>query len=135
MNVNVVLLAGRLTRDVQMKYLANQTAVSEFSIAVNEKRKDKERAHFIDLIAFGKNAELLNQHFGKGKEIFVTGRLDYQAWDDRKTGAKRSKLGVVLESFEFVGPKTDGGRVKAREGEAPFRNDVPDVPLDDDSPF
>jgi single-strand DNA-binding protein len=105
---NKVLLMGNLTRDPQLKYLPSQTAVVEFGVACNRKFRtangeDKEEVTFVDCTSFGKQAEVINQYFQKGKPIFIEGRLKFDSWEDKNGGGKRSKLTVVIENFQFVG--------------------------------
>ncbi len=107
-NFNKVILMGNLTRDPQLRYLANQTAVADFGVACNRRWKgpngeDKEEVTFVDVTAWGKQAEVINQYFQKGKPIFIEGRLKFDSWDDKQGGGKRSKLSVVIENFQFVG--------------------------------
>src|SRR5829696_626904 len=111
---NKVLLMGNLTRDPQLKYLPSQTAVVEFGVACNRKFKtaageDREEIVFVDITAFGKQAEVINQYFQKGKPIFIEGRLKFDSWEDKQGGGKRSKLTVVIENFQFVGGGEGGG--------------------------
>ena len=113
-NLNRVFLMGNLTRDPQVKFLPSQTQVAEFGIAMNRKFKgqngeDREEVTFVDITAFGKTAELINQYFTKGKPIFIEGRLKYDQWDDKNGGGKRSKLTVVVDNFQFIGGKDGGG--------------------------
>jgi single-strand DNA-binding protein len=114
-SLNRVFLMGNLTRDPQVKFLPSQTQVAEFGIAMNRKFKgqdgsDREEVTFVDITAFGKTAELINQYFTKGKPIFIEGRLKYDQWDDKNGGGKRSKLTVVVDNFQFIGGKDDGNR-------------------------
>ncbi|HEX4793238.1 MAG TPA: single-stranded DNA-binding protein [Humisphaera sp.] len=111
---NRVLLMGNLTRDPQLKYLPSQTAIAEFGLACNRKFKtatgeEREEVTFVDITAFGKQAELINQYFTKGKPIFIEGRLKYDSWEDKQGGGKRHKLTVVIENFQFVGGRDGGG--------------------------
>ena len=111
---NKVILMGNLTRDPQLKYLPNQMAVAEFGLASSRKFKsangeDREDTLFIECAAFGRTGEVINQYFQKGKPIFVEGRLKYDSWEDKQGGGKRSKVSVVVESFQFVGDKGGGG--------------------------
>jgi single-strand DNA-binding protein len=113
-SLNKVLLMGNLTRDPQLKYLPSQTAVVEFGVACNRKFKtangeDKEEVTFVDVTSFGKQAEVINQYFQKGKPIFIEGRLKFDSWEDKQGGGKRSKLTVVIENFQFVGGRDGGG--------------------------
>src|SRR5688500_1194505 len=111
---NKVLLMGNLTRDVQLKYLPSQTAVAEFGLACNRKFRtangeDREEVTFVDITAFGKQAEVLNQYMTKGKPIFIEGRLKYDQWEDKNGGGKRSKLTVVVDNFQFIGAPGGAG--------------------------
>lgn len=106
-NFNKVILAGNLTRDPQLSYLPSNTPVCEMGIAVNRKWRSKEgdtkeEVNFVDLRAYGKQAETLNQYMTKGKPLLVEGRLKFDQWDG-KDGQKRSKLYVVVENFQFLG--------------------------------
>src|SRR5256885_4490135 len=116
---NQVVLMGNVTRDPQLKYLSNQTPVCEFGLATNRKYRtgpgangaageEREETCFVDCTAFGKQAEVLNLYVQKGKPLFVQGRLKYDAWED-KQGAKRSKLSVIVENFQFIGSRDGGG--------------------------
>src|SRR5688500_8242346 len=111
---NKVLLMGNLTRDPQLKYLPSQTAVAEFGLACNRKFRtangeDREEVTFVDITAFGKQAEVINQYMTKGKPIFIEGRLKYDTWEDKQGGGKRSKLTVVIENFQFIGSPGGAG--------------------------
>jgi single-strand DNA-binding protein len=111
---NKVLLMGNLTRDPQMKYLPNQTAVVDFGLACNRRYKtqsgeDREEVTFVDCSAFGRTAEVINQYFTKGKPIFIEGRLRYETWEDKQGGGKRSKLSVHIDNFQFIGGRDGGG--------------------------
>src|SRR5580765_2279406 len=111
---NKVLLMGNLTRDPQLKYLPNQTAVAEFGIALNRKFKlqsgeEREEVTFVDCTAFARTGEVINQYFTKGKPIFIEGRLKYDSWEDKQGGGKRHKLTVVVDNFQFIGGRDGGG--------------------------
>lgn len=105
---NKVMLMGNLTRDPQVKHLPSNTVVAEFGIACSRRYRtatgeDREEATFVDCTAFGRQAEVISQFCKKGKPLFIEGRLKYDTWDDKQSGAKRSKLSVVVENFQFVG--------------------------------
>jgi single-strand DNA-binding protein len=109
---NKVMLMGNLTRDPQLKHLANSTVVAEFGLACNRRFRtaageDKEEVAFVDCTAFGRQAETIGQYCTKGKPLFVEGRLKYDTWDDKAGNGKRSKLSVVVENFQFLGGKGD----------------------------
>ena len=105
MNVNLCILAGRLTRNPELKYTPSGKAVCEFSIAVNRYGKDDE-ADFFDCVAWEKKAEAISQHFTKGKPIFIEGSARMERWET-KEGQKRSKIKFNVFQFQFVGPKLE----------------------------
>ena len=109
---NKVILMGNLTRDPEIRYTPKGTAVARLGMAVNRKYttesgESKEEVTFIDVDAWGKQAEVIAQYCRKGKALLVEGRLKLDQWDDKATGQKRSRLGVVLESFQFVGGRRE----------------------------
>src|ERR1700747_585551 len=105
---NKVILAGNLTRDPELRYTPKGTAIARIGLAVNrtwktETGESKEEVTFIDVDAFPRQAETLAQYLKKGSPRMVEGRLKLDQWDDKQTGQKRSRLGVVLEGFQFLG--------------------------------
>ena len=116
-NYNKVILMGNLTRDPEVRYTSSGTAIAKLGIAVNrywrnQEGQQQEEATFVDVDAFGKQAETIGQYLKKGRPIMVEGRLKLDQWDDKQTGQKRSKLGVTLENFQFLdsrGESGDGG--------------------------
>lgn len=106
-NFNKVILAGNLTRDPQLSYLPSSTPVCEFGMAINRKWKSpngdmKEEVCFVDVSAFGRSAETINQYVKKGQPLLVDGRLKYHQWEG-KDGQKKSRLTVVVDTFQFLG--------------------------------
>jgi single-strand DNA-binding protein len=148
-NFNKVILAGNLTRDPELRYTPKGTAVAKIGLAINrtwrtETGEQKEEVTFVDVDAFGKTAETIGQYFKKGRPILIEGRLRYETWEDKQTNQKRSKLGVVMEGFQFMdsGRATEGGTGEApRSRPAPPAKaegadaDAPPPPEDDDVPF
>src|SRR5881227_1319197 len=125
-NFNKVILAGNLTKDPELRYTPKGTAIAKFALAVNRTWKNeagetKEEVTFVDVDSFGRQAEVIGQYFKKGRPILMEGRLRLDQWDDKQTGQKRSKLGVVLETFSFLdsGRSGDGGGEGFRRGAAP----------------
>jgi single-strand DNA-binding protein len=106
-NFNKVILAGNLTRDPEMRYTPKGTAVARIGLAINRKWKSetgetKEEVTFVDVEAFGRQAEVIAQYMKKGRPLLVEGRLKLDEWEDKNTHQKVSKLRVVLESFSFI---------------------------------
>lgn len=113
---NKVLLMGNLTRDVEIRHTNSNTAVGNFGIAVNRKYKTQGGEHqeettFVDCEAWGRTAEVMAQYLGKGRAVFLEGRLKLDEWEDKNGGGKRSKLRVVVENFQFV--DSGGGEPQA----------------------
>lgn len=105
MNYNKVIIAGNLTRDPELRATQSGTSVVSITIAVNEKQsKDETRTSFISCDSFGKTAENISKYFGKGKPIFIEGRLRQDNYED-KNGVKQTKTKVIIEKFEFVGKR------------------------------
>ncbi len=120
-NFNKVILAGNLTRDPELRYTPKGTAVAKLGMAINrtwtsETGEKREEVTFVDVDAFGKQAEVISQYCRKGRPLLVEGRLKLDTWDDKQTGQKKSKLAVVLESFSFL---DSGSRGDAPAGGAP----------------
>ena len=124
---NKVILAGNLTRDPELRYTPKGTAIARLGIACNRKWKSetgelKEEVTFVDVDAFGKQAETIGQYLKKGRPILIEGRLRYDTWEDKQSGQKKSKLGVVLENFQFLdsgGGRGEGASAPARSAAAP----------------
>lgn len=143
MNWNKTQFGGRLTRDPQLKFLPNQTAVCDFSIASNRKFKARdgqmrEDVTYLECVAWGKTAELINQYMSKGREILVGGYLKTESWEDKQGGGKRSKIVLSVEEMQFLGAnKRDGqGSAPAGEPQTPPPDDGGQPPYaEDDIPF
>ncbi len=147
-NFNKVMLMGNLTRDPQLSYTPNQTAVVDFGMAVNRRwtgqdGNQRDETCFVDCRMFGRRAEVVNKYCKKGNPLFVEGRLTFDSWE-AQDGTKRSKLRVTVENFEFIGggggsAGGGGGGGQARQsyggggGGAPAQSQPP--VSDDDIPF
>lgn len=111
---NKVILMGNLTRDVELKHTPSNMAVAEIGLAVNRRFRTKdgenrEETTFVDCEAWGRTAEVMSQYLAKGRPVFIEGRLKLDQWQD-KEGNNRSKLRVVVESFQFIDSRGgDGG--------------------------
>lgn len=92
---------GTITKDVEIKNSGAENSVCSFSIAANRKVKGEEKATFLDCKAFGKTADNIAKFFGKGRRIIIDGELEEQRWEDKQTGAQRSKLVCLVRSFDF----------------------------------
>ncbi|MGA1204892.1 MAG: single-stranded DNA-binding protein [Opitutales bacterium] len=106
-NFNKVLLMGNLTRDPEVRTTPSGLKIAKLGMAVNRRyrtrdEETKEETTFVDLDAFGNQAELIERYCGKGSPLFVEGRLKLEQWETNN-GEKRSKLMVVVENFQFMG--------------------------------
>jgi single-strand DNA-binding protein len=121
---NKVILAGNLTRDPELKYTPKGTAIARIGLAVNRQWKSetgeqKEEVTFVDIEAYGRNAEILAQYVKKGRPLLVEGRLKLDQWEDKNTHQKQSKLKVVLEGFSFLDSRGSANDAGAPAAEAP----------------
>lgn len=135
---NKVILMGNLTRDPEVRHTQGGMAVCSASLAVNEKFKDsggewQDRSTFIDVTIWGKRGEAFAKYHSKGSSAFLEGKLRLDQWEDKDTGAKRSKLFVVADSWEFVSGKSEE-RAPATSGDSWGGPGGSSTPLDD-TPF
>jgi single-strand DNA-binding protein len=131
-NLNKVLLIGRLTRDPEFRTFANGGRVASFGFAVTNRRRNPQTGQweddpmFIDCSVFNsdnnKQADRVEQ-FGlrKGSQLFIEARLVLDRWDDKNTGEKRSKHKLIIDNFQMLDPRADGG-AGGRSGSAPARS-------------
>lgn len=146
---NKVILMGNLTRDPELRYLPNGTAVANFGLAVNRVYNDrqsgerKEDVCFVDITAWARQAEVCNEYLRKGSPVFLEGRLNFRSWDT-DDGQRRSKLDVVADRVQLVGGRQDGDGGggtydQASSGSAPssseFSGEEGPSTTDDDIPF
>ena len=107
-NLNKVFLIGNLTRDPELRQLPSGSALCSFGMAINRMMtlasgEQREEVCYVDVVAIGRQAEVIHQYVRKGSPLFVEGRLHYEQWDDRETGKKRSRLSVRVERSQFIG--------------------------------
>lgn len=112
--MNKVILIGNLCRDWELKNFGNGGVVGNNALAVTRKFKNtngemQENTVFIDISIFSKGAEILEKYTAKGNKIAVTGKLEQQSWQDNNTGQNRTKISVLVEDFEILTFKDNGG--------------------------
>ena len=113
-NLNKVMLIGNVTRDPEIKYTPKGSAVTDLGIAVNrvftpEGGEKREEPTYVDVTLWGRQAEIAGEYCKKGRSIYIEGRLQLDSWEDKTSGQKRTKLRVVGESFQLLGPRPGGG--------------------------
>lgn len=122
--MNKIFILGNLTRDPQLSYTPNQTAVVDFGMATNRKWKgqdgsEKEEVCFIDCRMFGKRAEVINKYCKKGEKLLVEGRLTFDQWE-AQDGTKRTKHRINVENFEFISSVTSQEPKQVDDDDIPF---------------
>ena len=114
--VNKVMLVGRLGQDPEIKYSNSGTAFGNFSIATNEKQKNKETGQYEDktewhrIVVFGKTAENCGNYLAKGRLVHIEGKLQTRKWQDQKTGQDRYITEVVANNVTFLESAAGGGQ-------------------------
>ena len=129
MSYNRVILMGNLTRDPESSQSKSGTTICKAGLAVNERMPDgqggyKDEASFFDAILFGKRAEAFSRFMQKGKPCLIEGKLRQSRWQDKESGKTRSKVEVIVDSWEFVGPKGEDNRGTPSQPAA-FGDDCP----------
>jgi single-strand DNA-binding protein len=121
---NKIILAGNLTRDIELRYPQSGSAIANTAIATSRKftvnGEKKEETCFVDITFFGRSGEVANQYLCKGSKILVEGRLKFDQWVDQASGQKRSKHSVIVETMQMLDSKGhgDSGESYSNEGES-----------------
>jgi single-strand DNA-binding protein len=136
-DLNHVVLIGRLTRDSELKYTANGQAVCKFSIAVNRRKKNGDQwvdePNFFDIVLWGRQGESLNQYLVKGKLVGVDGELRQDRWE--QDGQNRSKVEIVANNVQLLGGSQGNSSFGGGPSSGPARQDpgsAPAAPAGDD---
>ena len=137
-DLNRVFLAGRLTRDPELRYLPSGTPMCPMRIAVSRNFKtregeQREETVFVDVVAWRGTAEYCGENLKKGRPIMVEGRLRANEWEDKNTGQKRSKIEVQADRIQTLDWDSDSGGGGGSSRPAPREIEEP-VP-EDDVPF
>lgn len=145
-SINRVVLVGNLTHDPELRALPSGTSVCQLRIAVNDRIKDRntgewtDYANYFDVSVFGQQGDNCAQYLSRGRQVAIDGRLRFRQWETQD-GQKRSKVEVVADSVQFIGPREGGGGAQQRPQQAggPAFNDtgldVPEEDFDSDIPF
>ena len=125
-SVNKVILIGNLGKDPEVKYTPQGTAVAKFSLATNERFKDKQgewqdRTEWHNITCWARLAEIAGEYLKKGRTVYIEGSLRTDSWDDKQTGQKKSRLGVVAETVQFLGSPTGAAPAGGDGGAPPSR--------------
>jgi single-strand DNA-binding protein len=142
MSINRVVISGNLTRDPELRSTPSGMAVLQLGIAVNDRRKNPQSGewedvpNFFDVVVFGQRGESVSKFLSKGSKIAVEGKLRWSSWDDKTTGAKRSKVEIIADDIEFMSSRGEGGgsgggysapaaKPQADSGPETFEDDIP----------
>lgn len=140
MSVNKAILIGNLGKDPELKYTPGGHAVATFSLATTDRwtgqdGQKNERTVWHNIVAWGKQAELVKEYLHKGRQVYVEGRIDNRSYDKKDGSGKGYISEVVLQNIQFLGPKGE-------TGSSPASADAPSTPPpegssggDDDLPF
>ncbi len=144
-NFNKVYLMGNLTREPELRQTPSGTAVCQFGLAVNRiynssSGERQEETTFVDVEAWGRQAETISKYVSKGNPLFVEGRLKLDSWEN-KEGEKRSKMKVVLENMQLISQRGEGGGGHSQSASEPQARPATPAPsqksedIEEDVPF
>ena len=136
-NLNKVFLMGNLTRDPELRYIPNGTAVASFGLATDrayttQTGEKKQEVCFVRVVVWGRTAEVCGEYLSKGSPIFIEGRLQYRSWDG-PNGEKRNTLEVRAERVQLLGKQAEkAGDIQADQSQS---DEVENINLDNDQAF
>lgn len=138
MSFNRVILVGNLGRDPELRYTPQGTPVCSFTMATNERRKDKsgemqDQTTWFRVTLWGRQAETASQYLTKGRPVYIEGRLRVEEWTDRD-GKPRHTLEIHATDMQFIGGRGDDAAAAAKPAGGEPHMEQPD-PADDDIPF
>ncbi|MFZ4116501.1 MAG: single-stranded DNA-binding protein [Chthoniobacterales bacterium] len=121
-NLNKVQLIGNVTRDPEIKYTPKGSAVTDLGLAINrffsgDNGEKREETTFVDVTLWGRQAEIAAEYCKKGRSIYVEGRLQLDSWEDKTSGQKRTRLRVVGENMQLLGPRPGAGNAPSHNEE------------------
>ena len=129
MSINRVNITGNITRDPVIRRTESGTAILDFGVAVNDRRKNpqtgewEDRANFVDCAVFGNRAEALENILSKGSKVAIEGKLRFTQWE--RDGQKRSKLSVVVDEIELMSARKDAAEPIADSDPGLYNDDIP----------
>lgn len=123
MSINRVNISGNLTRDSELRSANNGTAILNFSVAVNDRRKNasgewEDVPNYVDCVVFGTRATALNRMLKKGTKVAIEGKLRWSSWE--KDGQRRSKLEVIVDELELMNAPKQAEPADTYDDDLPF---------------
>jgi single-strand DNA-binding protein len=118
-SVNKVILVGNVGKDPEVKYSPSGTPVANFSLATNEKYKDRsdewqERTEWHNIVAWQRLAEIVGEYVKKGAKLYIEGKLQTSSWEDGESGTKKYRTEIVARDLVLLGPPQTGGNSEDR---------------------
>ena len=113
-SVNKVILVGNVGKDPEIKYTPSGIPVGKFSLATNERFKDKngefqERTEWHNIVAWQRLAEIVGEYVSRGSKLYVEGKIQTSSWEDRQTGERKYRTEIVARDLLLLGPRENGG--------------------------
>jgi single-strand DNA-binding protein len=113
-SVNKVILVGNLGKDPEVKFTPSGVPVAKFSLATNERYKDKggewqERTEWHNIVAWQRLAEIVGEYVKKGSKVYIEGRLQTSSWEDKQSGEKKYKTEIVANDLVLLSGRGEGG--------------------------
>ena len=118
-SVNKVILVGNLGKDPEVKYTPSGVPVAKFSIATNERYKDKggewqDRTEWHNLVAFQRTAEIVGEYLKKGSKVYIEGRLQTSNWEDKQSGEKKYRTEIIIQDLVLLSGRGDSESPEGR---------------------
>jgi single-strand DNA-binding protein len=144
MDLNKVMIIGRLTRDPEIRSTPNGTNVASFSVATgftwtDQSGQKKEQTEFHNVVAWRKLADIIGQYLKKGSQVYIEGRLQTRSWDDKTSGQKRYRTEIVADNMIMLGRaggSPAGSAATPVDGPPSSEVSTPEIQIDDgDMPF
>jgi single-strand DNA-binding protein len=135
-DLNQCNFIGRLGKDIELRYAASGSAVANFSIACGDDYKDKtgakvEQTNWVNIVMFGKLAEIANQYLHKGSKCYISGKLTTRKWQDQ-SGADRYTTEIVASEMIMLDSKSDSGQQQRPAQQQSYAGDPPSKEVSDD---
>ncbi len=113
-SINKVILVGNVGKDPEVRYSQSGTPVANFSLATNERFKDRggewqDRTEWHNIVAWQRLAEIVGEYVAKGSKVYVEGKLQTTSWEDRQSGARKYRTEIVARELLLLGPRGNGG--------------------------
>ena len=140
-SVNKVILVGNVGKDPEVKYTPSGVALAKFSLATNERYKDKseewqDRTEWHNVLAWERLAEIIGEHVHKGTKLYIEGQLQTSSWEDRQSGDKKYRTEIVARDIVLLGTPDapEHGRRHVKEEREPVVAGAGEI-TDEDIPF